>query len=208
MALPIDVAWDFSNLVFDDIYINSYAYGASGGGGGGSTSIIDSPPLNAPAVLNNVTIAIPPPLASPGDPSPSIDAVTANNADSAGIYGEQATPAILTILSNLQAAEALALYLGRAQPVYWYSNLVVDMARLSSAQQDAIANLDLGDQIRVSKRFTGMVSAVVQTLFVEGIDHEITPRGHTITLYTSPAALYTDFIIGTSALDDVLYGLG
>lgn len=208
MPLNIDVAWDFSNLVLDDIYINSYSYGAAGGGGGGSPAVVDAAPLNAPAVLNSVTIAIPPAIPAPGDPIPSIEAVTANNSDSAGIYGEQATPAILTLLSSLQAAQDLALYLGRAQPVYWYSNLVLDLARLSSAQQDAIANLDLGDQLRVSKRFTGVASPVVQTLFVEGIDHEITPRGHTVTIYTSPADLYTDFILGTSGLDDVLYGLG
>ena len=208
MALNIEVAWDFSNLFFDDIYINSYSYGAGGGGGGGSPAIVDAAPLNSPAVLNNVTIAIPPPIPAPGDPIPQIEAVTASNSESSAIYGEQATPAIITLLSSLQAAEALALYLGRAQPVYWYSDLVLDLARLSSVQQDAIAELDLGDQIRVSKRFNGVASPVVQTLFVEGIEHEITPRGHTVTIHTSPAVFYTDFILGTSALDDGLYGLG
>jgi hypothetical protein len=208
MALNIAVAWDFSNLVLDDVYINSYSYGAGGGGGGGSPAIVDAPPVNSPAVLNNVTIAIPPALPAPGDPTPTVEAVTASNSQSVAIYGEQATPAILTLLSSIQAAEVLALYLGRAQPVYWYSNLVLDMARLSSAQQDAIAELDLGDQIRVSKRFNGVTNPVIQTLFVEGIEHEITPRGHTVILHTSPADLYTDFILGTSALDDVLYGLG
>lgn len=204
----IDPVWDFSNVTLADIYVLPNSYGAGGGGGGGSPSIVDAPPINAPAVLNNVTVAIPPAIPAAGAATPAIQAVSATNPESQATYGEQSTPAILTLLSSLEAAQTLALYLGRAQPQYWYSDLVVDLTRLSGADQTIIAQLEIGDQIRVSKRFNGVASPVIQSLFVEGIDHEITPRGHTVTISTSPAILYTDFIIGTSGLDDELYGLG
>jgi len=49
---------------------------------------------------------------------------------------------------------------------------------------------------------------VVEDLFVEGIDHKISPSNHTIVLQCSPADLYTQFILNTDELDDETVGLG
>jgi len=70
-----------------------------------------------------------------------------------------------------------------------------------------VAVLEIGDQIRVSKRFPNVANPVVEDLFVEGIDHKITPSNHTIVLQCSPADLFTVFILDTSELDDADVGL-
>jgi hypothetical protein len=152
-------------------------------------------------------VALPPPLPTTLNPNPSVDAVRADNAESVNVYGSQSSPVIMTLLSSVEAAQTLAAYLGRAQPVYWYSQIRIVLNGLADAIQDTIANLEIGDQMRVSKRFTGVAAPVVQDLYVEGIEHEIRPSGHTVVLHTSPATLWTDFILDTSDLDDVAYGL-
>lgn len=210
MALNIAVNWDFSNLVLEDFYIpiNSYGGGGGGGGGGSATTVVDAIPVSAPAVINTVSIALPPPIPATGDPTPEIQVVKAEQQDSITTYGTQSAPVVMTLLANTVAAETLAAYLGRSQPIYWYSNIRVDIGSLSQANQDLVAELEIGDQIRISKRFKGMASPTVQTLFVEGIEHEITPSGHSVTLFTSSGIFWEGFIIGTSVLDDQSYGLG
>jgi hypothetical protein len=202
MPLNIEVAWDFSDLVLEDIYVVGLSYGNGGG------NILSAPPVSSPAIINEISVAIPPPLPTAGDITPAVSAVTATNTDSEAIYGTQSSPVVMSILAYTWAAEELAQYLGRAQPKYWYSNIRINIGDLSDANKTIIAQLELGAQIRVSKRFPGMASPVIQDLFVEGIEHQITPSSHTVTIYTSPGVLYADFLLNTSELDDAQYGLG
>ncbi len=205
--INVSVDWSFTTLFLEDISVVSNSYGG-GGGGGGTNSIVNALTPTLPAVFNNVTIALPPALPTPSDPTPTITAVQATNTDSQTAYGEQAGPVVMTLLSSVEAAQTLATYVGRPLPVYWYSEIKVILNRLTGVQQDAVANLEIGDQITVSKRFVGVASPVVQQLFVEAVEHEIRPSGHTVVITTSPAALWEPFELGTSELDDVLYGLG
>jgi len=79
---------------------------------------------------------------------------------------------------------------------------------IPAIDMDAVAELDIGDQITVSKRFPNVTNPVVQDLFVEGVEHEITADRHVVRLYCAPASLYDAFILDTSELDDNAYGLG
>ena len=158
-----------------------------------------------PAITNVSTVAIADSDATAGD---TLDGYQATDADSVATYGVQAGNVLVTILAAPGDAAALASYLQRPAPDYWFSDLEVQFHRLTAGQQDTVAVLEIGDLIKVSKRFPNVTNPVVADLFVEGVEHQISPSGHTMKLYCSPATIFTDFILDTSALDDLAYGLG
>jgi hypothetical protein len=158
-----------------------------------------------PAIANVTTVAIADSNAGSGD---SLDGFQATDPDSVANYGVQAGNVLVTILASPSDAAALAFYLQRPTPDYWFSDIEIQFAALTDAQRDTVAVLDIGDLIKVSKRFPNVTNPVVEDLFVEGVEHQITPSGHTMKLYCSPAIIYADFILDTSALDDLAYGLG
>ena len=161
---------------------------------------------NGPAIVNDVTVAIADSNAVVGD---TLDGVRVTDADSQDQYGTQAGRLLVTILANTSQAAALAEFLQIPAPVYWFSGIQVYLGSLTAAQQDLVAELDIGDPIIVSKRFPNVAAPVVQQLTVEGIDHSITPRdGHVVTIYTAPTVIYDLFQLDISNLDDEAYGLG
>lgn len=158
-----------------------------------------------PAIANVTTVAIADSNAGPGD---TLDGYQATDADSVATYGVQAGNVLVTILAAPGDAAALAFYLQRPAPDYWFSDIEIQFHRLTDAQRDTVAVVDIGDLIKVSKRFPNVTNPVVEDLFVEGVEHQITPSGHTMKLYCSPATIYADFLLNTSALDEQAYGLG
>lgn len=162
------------------------------------------------SVVNTVNVAITPPAPTTLDPTPDTDYATATDATSVEIFGVQETPIVITLLATIEDAGALAEYLIRAVPAFWFSNLDVSLNTLSDANKTIIANLEIGQQIAVTKSFpAGVVpSTVTENLFVEGIEHRISPEQHIVTIYTGPATTYLQFILDTSTLDDATYGLG
>jgi hypothetical protein len=96
----------------------------------------------------------------------------------------------------------------RPIPEYWFSSIEVLLNAIPAIEMDAVAELEIGDQITVSKRFPNVTNPVVQDLFVEGVEHEITADRHVVRFYCSPATLYEPFLLDTSELDDPSYGLG
>jgi hypothetical protein len=162
------------------------------------------------SVVNTVNVAIAPPAPTAIDPTPDTEYATATDATSVEIFGVQETPIVITLLATIEDAGALADYLIRAVPAFWFSNLDVSLNTLSDANKTLIANLEIGQQIAVTKSFpAGVVpSTVTENLFVEGIEHRITPEQHIVTIYTGPATTFLQFILDTSTLDDATYGLG
>lgn len=165
-------------------------------------------------VVNTVQVLVADPAAIAAPTTTDLQSVTASVPDSVTNFGET-TAQLVVIADNsinpetgVTFAEDLATYLIRDIPEYWFSNIEILMNGLTEAQRDVVALLDIGDQITVSKRFPNVASPVVETLFVEGIDHKITPSNHTVTLQCSPAVIVTQFILNTSELDDDLVGLG
>lgn len=153
------------------------------------------------SVVNNVTVSI---AADSGD----LIGINVQDPSSATIYGNQSTTDLVTLLAARSDAQTLAEYLVRPFPNFWFSAIEVLFNRLNNTQRTAVAQLDIGSQITVSKLFPNMASATVQELFVEGLDHRITTDSHVVTIYTSPTDIVLPFILDTSTLDDADYGLG
>ena len=153
-------------------------------------------------IVNSVSVAVADPAAGT-----ALAGIEAKDADSITVYGPS-NRQLVTILANTTQAGLLAEYLIRPNPEYWFSSLEVLLNGIDDADRDTVAELEIGDQIRVSKRFPNVTNPVVQDLFVEGIEHDITVDRHTVRLYCSPASLYELFLLDTSELDDPAYGLG
>lgn len=164
-----------------------------------------TPQLTAP-VLNNVTVAV---AASrdPLAPQPALEAIQSTDTDSVTSFGQNSAQ-VVVIVEDTTFARDLAEYLVRPLPQYWFSNIEVLLNGLGDADRDTVCELEIGDQIRVSKRFPNVAQPVVQDLFVEGIEHIINQSSHTVRIYTSPADLYELFELDSSELDDTEYGLG
>lgn len=157
-------------------------------------------------IVNEVTVVI----ADSGafsTPSFQLDAVTATETASVADFGRQGGQ-IVTILADVPFAVELAEYLIRPLPQYWFSSIEVLLNGVEDADRGTVAELEIGDQIRVSKRFPNVANPVVQELFVEGVEHEIGVDRHVVRLYCSPAELFELFRLDTSELDDPAYGLG
>jgi hypothetical protein len=161
-------------------------------------------------VVNTVNVAIAPSYPTALDPTPTTTYATATDDTSIATYGVSETPIVITLLATSDDAGRLAFYLLRANPAYWFSNIRVQLNSLSDVDKATIAQIEIGNQIAVTKTFpAGVVpTTATQYLFVEGIDHEITVNQHTVTLYTAPAEAYLLFILNTSTLNDSTYGLG
>ena len=153
-------------------------------------------------IVNSVSVAVADPAAGT-----ALAGVEASDANSITVYGPSGRQ-LVTILANATQAGILAEYLVRPAPEYWFSSIEVLLNGIADADRDAVAELEIGDQVKVSKRFPNVTSPVVQELFVEGVEHEITVDRHTVRLYCSPASLYENFILNTSELNDPAYGLG
>lgn len=126
-----------------------------------------------------------------------------SEADSIAQYGTQAGRALVTLLAAASDAEALAVYLQRPSPDYWFSDLEIGFLNLTAGQRTTVAALEIGDYIRVSKRFPNVAAPVVEDLCIEGIEHQITPSGHIVRLYTSPTVKVTVLVLD-SATDGIL----
>jgi hypothetical protein len=161
------------------------------------------------SVVNTVNVAITPAVPTSGNPTPQTTYATAIDATSIDTFGVSETPIVITLLATIADAGALASYLLRPTPAYWFSNLKVQLNSLVGTDKRTIALLEIGQQIAVTKTFpAGVVpSQVTEYLFVEGVEHQITPDQHTVTIYTGPASLYLNFILNTSELDNDTYAL-
>ena len=165
--------------------------------------------VTSQSVINTVNVAIAPAAPTTLDPTPQTTYATATDQASIDAFGVNETDIVITLLATIADAGALAQYIIRSVPAYWFSNLQVQLNSLTDTQKTTVANLEIGQQIAVIKTFpAGVVpSSVTEYLFVEGIDHEISPDQHLVTIYTGPATTYIAFILDTSTLDDSTYGL-
>lgn len=150
------------------------------------------------SVVNTVNVAIAPAAPTTLDPTPQTTYATATDTTSIATFGVSETPIVITLLATVEDAGALASYLLRANPAYWFSSLRVQLNSLSDANKAIIATLEIGQQIAVTKTFPAGVipQTVTEYLFVEGIDHEITVDSHTVTIYTGPASTYLQWVLG------------
>lgn len=150
------------------------------------------------SVINKVTVALAPDTPTALDPNPDTPFASSTNEDSVETYGQQDGPLFITLLATIEEAGELSEYLIRANPAFWFSNLSISLNTLSDANKNIVANLEIGQQIAVTKTFpAGVVpQTVTEYLFVEGISHKVTPETHVVTIYTGPATTYLQWLLG------------
>jgi hypothetical protein len=120
-------------------------------------------------------------------------------------YFIQTTSITESLLHNDAAAQSLATYLLNPEPEARYTSLTTNLNKLTNAQRDTVAIIDIGDTISIEKTFASGAGTtqLAQELAVEGIEHTITVGGgHRVEYFTSPTTLVFELI-----LDDAIYGI-
>ena len=120
-------------------------------------------------------------------------------------YFIQTTSITDSLLHNDTAALALANYLLEPEPEARYTSLGTNLNKLTTAQRDAVAVIDIGDTITIEKTFASGAGTteLAQELSVEGVEHTITVSGgHSVMYFTAPTTIVYELI-----LDDAVYGI-
>ena len=120
-------------------------------------------------------------------------------------YFIQTTSITDSLLHNDTAALALANYLLSPEPEARYTAVGTNLNKLTTAQRDTIAIVDIGDTITIEKTFASGsgTTQLAQELSVEGIEHTITVNnGHSVMYFTAPTTIVYELI-----LDDLTYGI-
>ncbi|CAB5226564.1 hypothetical protein UFOVP1510_1, partial [uncultured Caudovirales phage] len=109
-----------------------------------------------------------------------------------------------SLLHNDAAALTLAEYLISPDPEARFNFLGTEFPGLSTADQETLALLDVGDLINVQKSITTSAGPTqfAQNLTIEGLEHRLTlSAGHAVTYFTAPTTIVYELI-----LDDIVYG--
>ena len=110
-----------------------------------------------------------------------------------------------SLLHDNAAAADLATYLLFPEPDYRFNTLETFYGRLTAAERDTVAIIDIGDTVQVEKQVIigGTPTSRSQELSVEGLEHRIAfDGGMTTRLYTVP----TDIVVAL-ILDDPVSGI-
>ena len=129
----------------------------------------------------------------------------ADDAASQAKYFIQTTSITGSLLHDDTAALALANYLLEPEPEARYTAVGTNLNKLSTAQRDAVAVIDIGDTITIEKTFTSgaTTTELAQELSVEGVEHTITVSGgHSVMYFTAPTVIVYELI-----LDDPVFGI-
>ena len=130
-------------------------------------------------------------------------AQTSTDPASIALYFTQAETITDSLLSSDAQALALSDYLLVGAPEPRFSGVSTFFGSLTTAQKNAVAAVEIGDTIEVTRTFSsGSPGTVTEELAVEGIQHRIDTQGETVTFYTSPTT-----IVYALLLDDALRGL-
>lgn len=129
-------------------------------------------------------------------------AQTATDSASIALYFTQAETITDSLLSTDAQALTLANYLLEGSPEPRFSGVETFFGSLTTLQKNAVAAVEIGETIAVTRTFTsGSPLTVTEELTVEGISHRVDLRGETVTFYTAP----TD-IVYALLLDDAVFG--
>jgi hypothetical protein len=129
----------------------------------------------------------------------------ADDAASQAKYFIQTTSITDSLLHNDTAALALANYLLEPEPEARYTAVGTNLNKLTTAQRDAVAVIDIGDTITIEKTFASGAGTteLAQELSVEGVEHTITVSGgHSVMYFTAPTTIVYELI-----LDDAVFGI-
>ncbi len=111
-----------------------------------------------------------------------------------------------SLLHDNAAALTLADYLLFPVPDYRFNSVETFYGRLTAAQRDTVAIIEIGDTILIKKQIpvNGVLTSNQQELAVEGLEHRITFSGGMISrFYTSPTEVVVALVLD-SATDGLL----
>ncbi len=129
----------------------------------------------------------------------------ADDAASQAKYFIQTTSITESLLHDNTAALALATYLLAPEPEARYTAVGTNLNRLTIAQRDTVAIVDIGDTITIEHTFASGAGTteLAQELSVEGVEHTITvAAGHSVMFFTAPTTIVYELI-----LDDAVFGI-
>ena len=97
------------------------------------------------------------------------------------IDGDTTTPAAYTAQEvTLELAESLLAFY--EAPAFRITEISVELAGLSTANQNIVLGIDIAEAVAISFTPNGITPAISQTVAVQGIAHDITPDSHVVTL--------------------------
>jgi hypothetical protein len=113
------------------------------------------------------------------------------------------SPRTLRLTNLLLASDAQSLALANylltqySSPTWQVSEVGVELAPLSNADTNTMLSLDIGSVVTVNFTPNDIAPAITQKCLVQGVQHDIVPGSHrmTLSLIAAPAAL---FVVGTS----------
>ena len=134
------------------------------------------------SIVNYVNVVVTP---NPAEPTPTDQ--TTEDTTSQDNYGLQSIQITDSLLATDADAELLSDYLLRPDPNFWFTGLSVNLHRLTNSQRNSIAQKDIGTFVSVIKQQKfGTPPRIQKNLYVEGIEHRLTPTGHHVDLFFSP----------------------
>ncbi len=138
-------------------------------------------------------------------------AQVASDATSQGKYGVQTLSFSNVPLDTLAAGSALATNILNKykEPVLRFDEIQTSLQACGSALFATVLALDVGSVVSVTKTYTtGLPLSRTENVFIESVNHDITPSDHRIRFGFGQAQLLTEFILDTDTLDDADVGLG
>jgi hypothetical protein len=131
---------------------------------------------------------------------------TVTSPESVTAYGARSTSLTGLLLNSDTDSLSFAQFLLNRykDPVWRVASVTVKLHALDSYQCQLIVGLDIGHLVGVQWTPNGVGSAVVTTCIVEGIDHDVAPGEHTVTLNLGDLDLVATLTLG----DPVLGRLG
>jgi hypothetical protein len=129
---------------------------------------------------------------------------TATNAGSIAEYFTQTSAITNSLLHEQTAIDTAAAYLLHPQPEPRFTEVETKFLKLTNAQKDTLATVEIGDTINIQKTFPSGAGTtqLAQDLSVEGIEHYLDySTGHRVLYSTSPTVIVYELI-----LDNLTYG--
>ncbi len=137
-------------------------------------------------------------------------AQVATDATSQTKFGVQTLSFSNVPLNTLAAGSALAQNIldKYKDPVIRFDGISTSLNACGSALFSTVLTLDVGDVISVTKTYTtGLPLSRTDSVFIESVNHDITPSDHRIRFGLGQAQLILPFVLDTSPLNDTTYGL-
>jgi hypothetical protein len=134
---------------------------------------------------------------------------TANDTPSQTTYFIKALDISNSLLELQADATTLASYLLEPEPEARFTSVETAFVALTDTQRDAVAIVDIGDTIEITRTIPlgNSTTTITQELQVEGIEHAINvSTGHSVRFYTSPTTIVVELVLDTGILDQDVLG--